>query len=84
MQRLPWRFTMEAAYVGSKSDRLLNDGLSNINYVPFGAMLNDPTGDQNQYRPLGQYGDLPVARHSQYQNYHGLQTLSAGRGRSSA
>ena len=44
--------TSRPAYVGSKSDRLLNDGLNNINYVPFGAMLNDPTGDPNLYRPL--------------------------------
>jgi hypothetical protein len=80
MQRLPWRFTMEAAYVGSKSDRLLNDGLSNINYVPLGAMLSNPTADQNQYRPLRQYGDLPVAQHSLYQNYHGLQTLVSRQG----
>ena len=48
------------AYVGSKSDHLLNDGINNINIVPFGAMLNDPNGDPNRYRPLPQYGDLPV------------------------
>lgn len=75
MQRLPWRMTLEAAYVGSKSDRLLNDGLQNINYVPFGAMLNDPTGNPDLYRPYRQYGDLNVVRHAHYQNYNGLQAL---------
>ena len=43
-------------------------------------MLNDPTGDPNRYRPLGQYGDLPVARHTHYQNYNALQTLLSRQG----
>jgi len=59
-RRLPYQMTLEAGYVGSKSDRLLNDGLNNLNIVPFGAMLNDPNGDQNLYRPLREYGDLPA------------------------
>jgi len=80
MQRLPFRMTLEAAYVGSKSDRLLNDGLQNINYVPFGAMLNDPTGSPDQYRPFRQYGDLNVVQHSHYQNYNGLQSLLSRQG----
>ena len=79
-QRIPFRFVVEAAYVGSKSDHLLNSGLSNINTVPFGAMLNDPFGDPNRYRPLRQYGNLPVSRHTHYQNYHGLQTLLSRQG----
>ena len=58
-QRLPWRMMVEAAYVGSTSDRLLNDGINNLNHVPFGAMLNDPNGDPNLYRPLTRYGDPP-------------------------
>ena len=72
--------TVEAGYVGSKSDRLLNDGLNNINIVPFGAMINDPNGDQNSYRPLSQYGDVPVSRHTHYQNYNALQTLLSRQG----
>ena len=51
-RRLPYQMTVEAGYVGSKSDRLLNDGINNLNNVPLGAMLNDPTGDPNNYRPL--------------------------------
>lgn len=79
-QRLPWRFNLETAYVGSKSDRLLNDGLTNINYVPFGAMLNDPTGNPDQYRPFRQYGDLNVVRHTHYQNYNSWQSLLSRQG----
>jgi hypothetical protein len=79
-QRIPFRMMVEAAYVGSKSDRLLNEGINNFNTVPFGAMLNDPNGDPNRYRPLQQYGDLPVARHTHYQNYNALQTLLSRQG----
>jgi hypothetical protein len=43
--------------------------------VPFGAMLNDPEGNPNDYRPFRQYGDLNVHRHSLYQNYNALQAL---------
>ena len=39
------QMTIEAGYVGSKSDRLLNDGIDNLNNIPLGAMINDPNGD---------------------------------------
>jgi hypothetical protein len=74
-QRIPMRMTLEASYVGSKSDHLLNEGINNINNVPFGAMLGNPGGDGNLYRPLSAYGDLPVSRHVHYQNYNALQAL---------
>jgi Carboxypeptidase regulatory-like domain len=74
-QRLPYEMTLEMGYVGSKSDRLLNSGLNNINTVPFGAMLATPDADPNQFRPLRQYGDLPVSRHRHYQNYNAFQSL---------
>lgn len=74
-RRLPWAMNLELGYVGNKSDHLMNFDLSNYNAVPLGAMLNDPGGDSNAYRPLPQYGDLNVFRHSMYQNYHGLQAL---------
>ena len=39
-------------------------------------MLNDPTGDPNNYRPYREYGsNLPVAQHTHYQNYNALQVL---------
>ena len=74
--RLPYRMTVEAGYVGSKSDRLLNDGINNLNIVPFGAMLNDPNGDPNQLSAAtASTADLPVSQHTHYQNYNALQTL---------
>ena len=72
-QRLPWSMNLEMSYVGDKSDNLINgQGVSNYNAVPFGG------GE----RPLPQYGDFSIYRHSSYQNYHGLQALlSRQRGR---
>jgi hypothetical protein len=74
-RRLPYQMMIEAGYVGSKSDQLLNDGLNNLNIVPLGAMLSNPNGDQNRFRPYREYGDLPVAQHTHFQNYNALQTL---------
>ena len=79
-QRIPLRMTVEAAYVGSKSDNLLNDGINNLNIVPYGAMLGNPTGDPNLYRPYAQYGGLPITQHAHYQNYNALQTLLSRQG----
>lgn len=74
-RRLPFSLTWETSYVGSKSDRLRNDGLNNINTVPFGAMLNDPDGNADNYRPYQLYGGLSVIRHNLYSNYHSWQNL---------
>jgi hypothetical protein len=74
-QKLPWSMNLELSYVGNESRDLMNFDLANLNAVPLGAMLNDPEGDANLYRPFPQYGDLNVYRHSMYQNYHGLQAL---------
>lgn len=76
-QKLPWAMNIEVGYVGNTSKDLMNFGVANRNAVPLGAMLNDPTGDANKYRPLPEYGSLNVFRHTSYQNYHGLQTLLA-------
>jgi hypothetical protein len=81
-QKLPWAMNLEVGYVGNKQDNLRNRGSSNYNAVPEGAMLNDPNGDQSRYRPLPNYGDLNIYRHSLYSNYHSMQTLlSRQRGR---
>jgi len=74
-QKLPWSMNVELGYVGNKTENLLNEGIANYNAVPFGAMINNPDGDQNLYRPLGNYGDLNVFRHSGFSNYHSLQGL---------
>jgi hypothetical protein len=58
--------TLEAGYVGNKSNSQINgQGGANYNAVPFGG------GE----RPLPQYGDFQIFRHSSYQNYHSLQGL---------
>jgi hypothetical protein len=76
-QKLPWAMNLEVGYVGNSSKNLMNFDVANYNAVPLGAMLNDPNGNGNDYRPLQGFGDLNVFRHSSYQNYHGLQTLLA-------
>ena len=74
-QRLPARTLFEVSYVGNISRSLiLEGGLRNINQVPLGAMLNDPTGDVNSYRPLRNYQDLNVNSHKSYSNYNSLQS----------
>jgi Carboxypeptidase regulatory-like domain len=65
-KKLPWSLNLEAGYVGNTSRNLVNNDVANFN-----AVRTDGT------RPLPQYGDLNVYRHSMYQNYHGLQTLLA-------
>jgi hypothetical protein len=74
-RRLPWSLTFETSYVGSKSDQLRNAGLANINAVPANAMLNDPNGNADNYRPYLLYGDINVSDHNLYSNYHSWQNL---------
>jgi len=81
-RKLPWSTSLEIGYVGSKGDHQMNWGLAEYNAVPLGAMLDNPGGDANAYRPLPNYGNLAINRHSAYQNYHALQALlSRQRGR---
>lgn len=77
-QRLPSRTLMEVSYVGNVSRNLINDGqFAEINKVPLGAMLNDPTGNQNNYRPLRAWQSLRVRAHEYTSNYNSLQTTLA-------
>ena len=76
-QKLPWSMSLELGYVGNYSDNLMNFNSANYNAVPFGAMLNDPDGNENNYRVLTAYGDLNVYQHSLSSQYHGLQALLA-------
>ena len=82
-QRLPTKFLLDVAYVGSHSNSLVNGGTlgRNINLIPNGAMLNDPTGDPNSYRPLRAYGNLLQNSHDWYSNYNSLQTSLARNGK---
>jgi hypothetical protein len=72
-RRLPWSMTFESSYVGSKSDRLRNDGLANINIQPYGAGFNG--GNADAARPFQSYNAINVTRHNLYSNYHSWQNL---------
>jgi hypothetical protein len=74
-RRLPFSLTVETGYVGSKSDHLRDQGIDNINAVPFGAMVNDPSGNADNYRPFTLWQDINLVRHVLYSNYHSWQTL---------
>ena len=74
-QKLPWAMNVELGYVGSRNENLLNEGIANVNAIPLGAMINDPGGNEQLYRPYQAYGDLNVYRHDAYTNYHALQAL---------
>src|SRR4051794_11072649 len=80
-QRLPFSSMLELSYVGNQSDYGLNQtGVgTNINAVPYGALLKIP-GDPgaagyDTFRPYGLYQDLHVASHNFYQNYNSLQVV---------
>ena len=78
-QQTPFQGLMEIGYVGNRSRDLQNTegGFgSNINVVPFGAMLsatNPATANANNYRPLQGYGDLVESTNNLYANYNALQ-----------
>ncbi len=74
-RRLPWSVTVETGYVGSKSDRLRNDGIANINTVPFGALLGNTGANPDDFRPFLLWGDINVTQHNLYSNYHSWQSL---------
>ncbi|MBL8231759.1 MAG: carboxypeptidase regulatory-like domain-containing protein [Bryobacterales bacterium] len=74
-QRLRGRNLLEVAWVGNRTRNLINNGeLRNVNKVPIGAMLANPTGNANDFRPLRQYQALNVFSHNFYSNYDSLQT----------
>jgi hypothetical protein len=74
-RRLLWNMMLETSYVGNKSVDLPNFGHANINVVPLGAMLSNPGGDENAFRPFRGYGAINLFRHTSFQNYNGWQTL---------
>jgi hypothetical protein len=76
-QKLPWSMNLELGYVGNKQKDQMNFDVANRNAVPLGAMLNDPAGNNDAYRPLQGYGNLNVFRHSIESEYHGMQALLA-------
>jgi hypothetical protein len=74
-QRFGENILWETGYAGNKSRDLFNGGVyRNINPVPIGAMLADPYGNPDDYRPLYNYQGIRIADHSHYGNYNSLQT----------
>ncbi len=79
--------TVELAYVGNKSDHLINDGtngnVSNINLIQPGAFFNpDPvtgapanpvTANSNDYRPYDAYQQIYQISNNLWSNYNALQ-----------
>lgn len=95
-QRLPGGSQLEVAYVGNKSDNLINrSGPGDItlginpNAVPVGSLFrygadlgNLSQGQIDAVRPIAGYQNLAIARHMLYQNYNALQVVwSRTRGR---
>jgi hypothetical protein len=90
-QRLPGKLQLELSYVGNKSDFLVNDGRSNINFVPIGSRYVDANGVpianpgggddarvRAQNRQFGlSYGAINFITHNTYANYNGVQVLAS-------
>ena len=75
-QKLPWSMNVELGYVGNKAEQpAATTGIANYNAVPVGAMLNDPDGNENSYRPYRPTGDLNVYRHNRTRTTTRLQLL---------
>ena len=75
-RRLPWSVTVETGYVGSKSDRLRNDGIANINIVPFGAHARRTRAATRTTSARSSCGATSTwSQHNLYSNYHSWQSL---------
>jgi len=79
-QQLPKQILFEAAYVGTMARHLSESLLHNVNQIPFGAMLSNPTGNQYAYRPYPNYADVSVSVFDAYSNYNALQLNASHRG----
>ena len=76
-QRLPWKSLFEIAYVGNKSDNLLNSGLGALDVIPYGTLSDFATADSaniDALRKYQNYQGITLRQHNLYQNYNGLQT----------
>jgi Carboxypeptidase regulatory-like domain len=77
-KRLPWQMMLEASYVGNhlfNENDCSNACSSDRNTVAMGAMLNDPDGDANAYRPNQSYNAINAVLHRYYENYHSGQFM---------
>jgi hypothetical protein len=79
-QRLPKNILFEAAYVGTEGRHIAESGLHNVNVIPFGAMLLNPSGSQYTPRPYPNYSDITITEYDGYSNYNALQLNASHRG----
>jgi hypothetical protein len=70
-RELPWRTTVEAAYVGRRG--LHNQRKRNINQLQPGTVQANPGVNPNALRPYLGYGPIGLAENSGRSQYHGLQ-----------
>ncbi len=76
-QKLPWKSLFEIAYVGNKSDNLLNSGLGALDVIPYGTLSNFSTADSaniDDLRKYQNYQGITLRQHNLYQNYNGIQS----------
>ena len=85
-QKVPFSSLLEVAYVGNDTKYLLNGtGIgTNVNVVPYGALLNAPfdpslqnsNGNPSEYQfaaPFKLYQNIEIARHNLSANYNSMQ-----------
>src|SRR5205085_2117533 len=85
-QKVPFSSLLEVAYVGNDTKYLLNGtGIgTNVNVVPYGALLNAPfdpslqnsNGNPSEYQvaaPFPLYQNIAIARHNLSANYNSMQ-----------
>ena len=72
-QKLPWNSEFEAAYVNTMGRHLPEIIYNNLNAVPYGAMLANPTANNQLYRQYRNYQDLTIQAFDGYSDYNGLQ-----------
>jgi hypothetical protein len=80
--RTPWSSLLELSYVGNRSEDLpLGGGAgSDINLIPYGAMLSSKNGgvdpnslNGNNFRPLTEFGQFNIATYGLYANFEAFQ-----------
>lgn len=76
-QILPRSVLLDVAYVGSKSN--YGPTQQDINYVPFGAMLANPTGNADTYRPRTNYQAITETLNIVKGDYNALQVSASKR-----
>jgi hypothetical protein len=74
VQKLPWNSEFEASFVNTMGRHLPEIIFNNLNAVPYGAMLTNPTANNQLYRRYGNYQDITIQAFDAYSDYNALQT----------